>query len=436
MIYVFILENWFAIEKNLSSFQHRDCLNDVTDGRVYKTEVPLNPDENGTCTLSITWNIDGSTAIKSRDLKIWHIFAMVIELPKKLRYSFRNILFCGLWYGKEKPEFSMFQKHFVTNVKDLMNGFPVQLSDRVLSCKLRIQGQVADLPAKAASLNFKQFNGKFGCSVCLEPGKKDTNNQLVRYYPHKARKPPLQNHIDMLQHAELANNTNAVFGVKGPSPVHEILKIPEKVLLDFMHQVLEGKLQRKLRSFFVSSSDEDPYCLKESLHAVDEMIMSVQLPHDFPKKMRSIAELRKWKAHEKEIFLFHMSLPALRKYLPSDYFFRHSLFVTGMCILTADSVSEEDIQLSEAMLDAYIRLVEPLYGYAECTYNLHSLGHFAEQTRNHGNPILQSAFVFEGMISLLRRKFHGTRGIIPQMLRNVAVAQTTSLKSCNMCTIH
>ena len=44
-----------------------------------------------------------------------------------------------------------------------MNGFTIELCDCSIACRLRIQGQLADLPAKAASLNFKQFNGKFGC---------------------------------------------------------------------------------------------------------------------------------------------------------------------------------------------------------------------------------------------------------------------------------
>ena len=76
------------------------------------------------------------------------------------------------------------------------------------------------------------------------------------------------------------------------------------------------------------------------------------------------------------------------------------------------------------MLDSYIRLVEKLCGKKERTYNLHSIGHFAQQARNHGNPILQSAFILEGMISLLKKKFHDTRSIIPQMLRNMATSQT------------
>ena len=49
-----------------------------------------------------------------------------------------------------------------------MNGFVIELPDKVLSFKLRIQGQVADYAAKAASLNVKQFNDQFGCSICLK----------------------------------------------------------------------------------------------------------------------------------------------------------------------------------------------------------------------------------------------------------------------------
>lgn len=163
-----------------------------------------------------------------------------------------------------------------------------------------------------------------------------------------------------------------------------------------MHQALEGELYRRLRCLFVTSTDDDAFYLKEDQLAIDKLFMGVKLPHDFPKKMRSLSELGKWKAHEKIIFLFHLSLPALRKYLPSEYFYHHCLLVTGLRILADDKVREVDIDIAEAMLDSYIRLVEPMYGYSEMAYNLHSLGHFAYQTRNQGNPILQSAFVLKG----------------------------------------
>lgn len=37
-------------------------------------------------------------------------------------------------------------------------------------CKVKVLLATVDLPAKAKVLNFTQFNGKYGCSVCKEEG--------------------------------------------------------------------------------------------------------------------------------------------------------------------------------------------------------------------------------------------------------------------------
>ena len=37
-------------------------------------------------------------------------------------------------------------------------------------CRVRVLCATLDLPAKAKVLNFVQYNGQFGCSVCKEEG--------------------------------------------------------------------------------------------------------------------------------------------------------------------------------------------------------------------------------------------------------------------------
>ncbi len=41
-----------------------------------------------------------------------------------------------------------------------------------------------DLPARATVANMKQFNGKFGCLYCENPGKTPLGNPLHRFWPH------------------------------------------------------------------------------------------------------------------------------------------------------------------------------------------------------------------------------------------------------------
>ena len=110
-LYLYLSDYWPAVEENLIEIANQHVpgqYQDITDGHVYRYEVPMNPDANGTVVLTLGWDIDGSAAVKSKDLKLWPMLAIVIEIPKGLRYSFYNVLFCGLWQGKKKPDFALF----------------------------------------------------------------------------------------------------------------------------------------------------------------------------------------------------------------------------------------------------------------------------------------------------------------------------------------
>ena len=66
---------------------------------------PQNQDNQNLVVISLAWHIDGSAAVNSKNVKLWPIFAIIVEVPTKIRYSFHNILFCGLWHGKTPPDF-------------------------------------------------------------------------------------------------------------------------------------------------------------------------------------------------------------------------------------------------------------------------------------------------------------------------------------------
>ena len=76
---------------------------DFRDGKVYQNKI------NGQNKITLVWHIDGAPTIKSKNLKIWTMTAFIVELPTKSRYSIKNILLCGLWYGPSDPNFELFQ---------------------------------------------------------------------------------------------------------------------------------------------------------------------------------------------------------------------------------------------------------------------------------------------------------------------------------------
>lgn len=133
--------------------------------------------------MTLIWHIDGAPTIKSKRLEIWLITALVVEL--------------GLWYGPEKPDLELFQISFTQQVSNLMrNGFTVD----GITFHLRVQSELADLPAKAASLMMTQYNGEYGCSVCYHPGEHnaESNPWIYKYYPYVSTRRALRTHEEVL----------------------------------------------------------------------------------------------------------------------------------------------------------------------------------------------------------------------------------------------
>ena len=58
-----------------------------------------------------------------------------------------------------------------------------------------------DLPAHAIVLNMKQFNGKYGCSFCLDEGVTLPGDPLHRFWPTSG---PDRTHQSILENARKA----------------------------------------------------------------------------------------------------------------------------------------------------------------------------------------------------------------------------------------
>ena len=145
---------------------------------------------------------------KSKSVSIWPIQSFVAELPLQIRYSYKNIILSGLWFGRKKPNMDVFQRKFVQEVKELQDGFHVEGDDKP-KFKLSINGQAADLIAKGPSINFKIFCGRFGCSCCLHPGLKLPCRGNVRVYlPKKFQR---RNHAESVCMPSLLNRQEKLF---------------------------------------------------------------------------------------------------------------------------------------------------------------------------------------------------------------------------------
>ena len=293
-------ENWMSIQKYKSDHSHNDGkLRDICCGDLYQQQTGC---DDPTKWLSLLFHIDGAPAVKSKTLSLWPIQCILVELPLATRYSFENVLFCGLWCGTKKPDLQLFQKYPVDQVQEINeSGLNVNIRatmEQVKVTLLNVHGHIADLVAKAPSLNFKQFNGQFGCSICLHPGERIAKGKgTVQIYPVYEDIPERRNHSDTIDQAQLAQAAKrSFFGVLGTSPLHNILCIPDSLVLDYMNLVLDGEFVRWL-SIWLNGQDKNGFLAKQ-IAPLEEAMNEINFPHDFNRKLRSFRDFKRWKDRE------------------------------------------------------------------------------------------------------------------------------------------
>lgn len=204
-------------------------------------------------TISLILFADAATYNKSGNKSIWAIFSSIVELPPILRESYENIIFHSLWSGSN-PDFNVYLKEYNNELDELLEkGFIFNNK----KFNLRIFLFQSDSPARAKACKSVQFNGKYGCLMCLHP----------TVYTNKTIYPVLQNinlrtkQIYDEQVAEAVRTGLTYFGIKDFSYLSNWITIPDNVLIDYMHLSIEGVFKVTFFNFFNSKNHDQPYYL-------------------------------------------------------------------------------------------------------------------------------------------------------------------------------
>ena len=76
---------------------------------------------------------------------------------------------------------------------------------QVATCRVKVLCTTLDLPAKAKVLNFTQYNGRFGCTVCKEEGMVvKVGKGSTRVYQYMEPLAPLRSHKECFEFGKMA----------------------------------------------------------------------------------------------------------------------------------------------------------------------------------------------------------------------------------------
>lgn len=205
-----IKETMIKYQKDILDYEsmvRQELVSDINNGRVVKNINSKIPDK--LITLSV--NTDGAAAYRwSINKPCYPIFVTINNLPPRIRFDKNNLLLAGIWLSKGEPNIPLFFKEFCEEVIKLGDGIMIGSE----SYKIVVVQNCLDSVARPKLQNSTQFNGKFGCSLCLHEGKIIHGNQ--QRYPFK--KSQCRNHDDTRRLMIEAHNTGIpINGIKGLS---------------------------------------------------------------------------------------------------------------------------------------------------------------------------------------------------------------------------
>lgn len=183
---------------------------------------------------------------------------------------------------------------------------------------------------------------------------------------------------------------------KGPTFLSKLLRLPEQILIDYMHASLEGTLKKMLNLWFNSKYHKKPFYLKNVVD-IDSVLMKIQFPSEFPRSQRSLEYFHFFKANELRNLIFYSIIYILKEKMHKKYFDHLVLFILFVRTLTKNKLNDNDIKLCEFYIEKFVEDFQNLYGIENMTHNLHSHLHLPSQCFNFGPLNKTSCFAFEGL---------------------------------------
>ncbi|XP_052103046.1 uncharacterized protein LOC127736519 [Mytilus californianus] len=190
-----------------------------------------------------------------------------------------------------------------------------------------------------------------------------------------------------------------------------------------MHCVRLGVVKRILWFF-----KQGPTVCKLSHIQLDELSKKLvpysgNLPSEFARQPRSLAELERWKATEYRQFLLYTGPIVLRKVLSKERYIHFlTLFIGISILLESDSHKRTSyINYESSLLSFFVNKSKVLFGEQFIVYNVHNLLHLADDVKHFDCSMNEnSAFPYENHLQSIKRVVRNAKNPIAQVTKRLA----------------
>lgn len=395
-------------------------VSDLCCSSAYRDLGP-NPTPNGALRVRLIMHVDSAPVGESNPFAYSACQFAVCELPPGLRQAWANTLVGAIHVGKGGHlDWRQFLSPVDEQLREMSRlGVDVELQDGIrVNVGVDIFFATCDLVARAKLLGMNQFNGCFGCSMCLQRGQRQQNRWV---YVHRRQFTPRtsEHYRDFYAAAERGEVDPKVhFGFKPLVMPFPLIKanLPVSCPLDILHLSFEGSLKFMLSTLVLSCKPlRHKFMAPLQVTTASGLLGQITWPTSCGSRgVRGFEVIKFWKAHEFRNFL--VALPVMVGTLPhADALNLLCVYCTALWLLTQDVVMEETISLAERLFDVWHKSLSDVMGSTAMRYNAHGHLHLADQARKMGPLWTQATFAFESHLNSAISMLSGKTGFLNQL---------------------
>ena len=276
---------------------------------------------------------------------------------------------------------------------------------------IRVLCFVCDAPARAFVKGISLYNSYNGCEYCRCKGQY-VGGKVV--FPKLDR---LRTDASFSQFME--NNQHTLSPICQIPHFNSVTSTPP----EYMHSVCLGIMRKLLLLWTCSkvSISSSAYRLSPSLRrALNEkcVYFGKQLPCEFKRKIRSVEEIKRWKATELRSFLLYVGPVVLKNILSTDHYHHFILLHFSITVLASDSLQDWHPHAFQC-LRLFVEGMESLYGLENVVYNVHCLLHLEDSVKPFGSLHIFSAFPFENALFSLKQRIRSSNCTLKQIFNRI-----------------
>ena len=185
------------------------------------------------------------------------MLSAIAELPPIVRNRYSNML-CHFMVSNATPDFTEILPNTCKELITIINNNLIV--DGIGEFKIRVICFISDSPARSKFLNTLQYNGKYGCLICLNPGTKEGGRYLYLYSTTYATRTKSDYEEQVKKSIEIGDRFK---GIKGPCFLSNCLEIPTQVVLDIMHACFQGTFKDLMEFWLSKNNSKRPFYISK-----------------------------------------------------------------------------------------------------------------------------------------------------------------------------